>query len=274
MLPSREKALRGLDYEAPDAEKYKIEQDEKQKLENEKVKVEMWQMSAGRYTQAKITYRGESSIVCLNDELPVIDPEIITKVITDFYNYIDLAKTAILKRASANDRISMSTKIEKKTFASKIDGISSKSKTVKGSGVYVRHNIDSELTQVGMEYNNMIYKERLMQIFAYAEKLEKDESVPLEERGRFTTDEIIDNVFAEVYTKITRLTIKNKTMSMLRFMVSNGWIKKVAEGTFRASIYKVIANPYKDEMPAQAEPIDYEYLQKAKMQQLAMYRQS
>lgn len=268
MLPSRKYALAGLDYEAADAEEYKAEQEEKKRLMNEPVKVEMYRMEAKRYTQVEVTYRGETAILCLRSELPSNNPDDIEISIKNFYKYVDLEKTAILKKAGSNDRtVAISAKVEKTYFSTRKDG---DVKKLNGSRPC---KSDTGLTLLGLEYNNGIYKERVIQIFAYAKKRLSDETIfPVGERERFSTNDVIE-MFTPIYTDLSKVTIKNRVLSYLRYMNNNGWIKNVGTGAYRVALYKVIHNPFESEMPAQAEPIDIEYAQESKLRQLQMYRE-
>lgn len=256
MLPTRKRVLAGLDYEP---EKIEGKTEGKKKDGNELITVEPWRMDSGRWSQFRLTYKGSPVIICLSDLAPTNDIEYIIKTIKDFYKIVDLEKTALLKKASMNDNQHTSMKYKRKC----------------ANAGYVRsmNTSDNGLEKIGIKGNSVVYKERVIQTFAYIKKRMNDESLDPEERKVFGVQEVFENVFEPIYGNMSPVTVKNKTSSTIRLMADEGWIIKVGHTSRNAAGYEFVRNPFESEMPAQAEPLDKDYLEKAKAEQLQSYRE-
>lgn len=265
MLPSRSKALAGVNYEPADKKEYEEMQNEQTKKMNAEVEVELFTMISRKITQLQITYKGEKAILCVSEKAPN-DLEVLVNTVRTFYNYIDLSKTALLKKASTNgkSKISMSTTIEKTHEQRKIWGGHNKS------------GVDIGLTVLSndIKYKFPIYRERVIQIFTYAKKRLNDESIPKEQRLIFDTSDVYNNVYLDIYKyDRSQLTARNKLLSTLNYMVDQNWLEYMGKGNRSPRRYKMIENPYESEMPAQAEPIDTDYLKESKAKALQLYRE-
>lgn len=266
MLPSREKALAGLNYKPADVKEYVEETERQQECSPEKTVVEMWRMEAKRYTQVQVTYRGDRAILCLRNDLPSNRPEDIEKAIKDFYMYVDLEKTAVLKKASAND------KFAKLSQNRTTDSQNKRDMAVNGRKL---NTAEKGLTIFGSEGTVIVFKERLIQIFSYLKKRSNDESLEENDRNTFTLNEIARDIFFPLYenTALSRVTIQKKAAAHVRHMRNSGWIVQSGNGNRNTSIYSLVKNPFEGEMPAQAEPIDKEFIEKQKEQQRQALRE-
>ena len=85
----------------------------------------------------------------------------------------------------------------------------------------------------------------------------------------------MENIFNEErYPTLSGYTRTNKTNRHIRYMLNMGWIVKRGFKSKALALYEVVENPYLQEMPAQAEPIDPEYAKESALQALAAYREA
>lgn len=259
MIPSREKKLPGLNYQADGYD----EQIAANKVDNS-VSARMFGMVGGNYTQVEVMYRGKPSILVLKLDKPSNDPGDIVNAILNFYKYVDLEATSLLKKVVESDKpVSVKVVTEKKPV-------------VKEKGRHGGNNLanaDRNLTPVGMEYNTNIYKERVIQILAYANRRSRDENLSEVDRESFTTLDVLRDVFLPIYKDNSPTTVRNKVTSTLRFMAAKQWIVWIGTTKNKTAIYVVGEHPFGNELPAQAE-FDESYAKDAKARELEMYREA
>lgn len=262
VIPSREKKVPGLNYQAEGYD----EAIAANKVDNN-VSVKMYGMVGGKYTQVEVTYRGKPFVLVLNRDMPSNDPNDIIEAVLAFYAFVDLGQTALLKKASSP---ASSPKVEIKA---KVKSANAKKKGIK----YNTRTLDYELglTPIDKDANKkIIYKEQIIQIFAYARKRLTDESIPTGERDTFASGDVIDIVFSkDKYAGRSDGVRQTKTSATLKYMFDQGWLERAGYRSRNVILYRVVANPFEAEMPAQAE-FDPAVAREQKDRELEMYRKA
>lgn len=257
MLPTRKKALSGLDYTPKDYDETVAAQKEALKTGSEDVIVKPWRMEAGCWSQFMVKRHGTEIIICISEKLQKLGIEDIIKAIKDFYELVDWEKTSLLKKASVNDKVHKPQTTH----------------SMKTGQKHAQNMADIGLEKFGMEGNSIVYKERVIQVFTYLQRRMKDENIAPENRLTFSTQDVYDNVFEPVYRGMSEITIKNKSGATIRYMMNQGWVEVFGRVGRNQIIYKFVTNPFEAEMPAQAEPLDKTFFERAKAEQLQSYRQ-